>query len=115
GPLQTGQIKGVAVFTRERLAALPHAPTAREERLGFQASSRVRVWGAQRRPGPRTRQRDGAAAAPIATPSRQERTRAPGTYVVPPEKRSTEYFESIIGPEIEKNAGPLKAAGISVD
>jgi hypothetical protein len=35
--------------------------------------------------------------------------------VVSPEKWSTEYFESIIGPEIEKNAGPLKAAGISVD
>lgn len=37
------------------------------------------------------------------------------TYVVPPERRSTEYFESIIGPEIEKNAVPLKEAGISID
>jgi hypothetical protein len=35
--------------------------------------------------------------------------------VVPPEKRSTGYFESIIGAEIEKNAGPLRAAGMSVD
>ena len=27
----------------------------------------------------------------------------------------TPYFESIIGPEIEKNAGPLIEAGMSVD
>jgi len=35
--------------------------------------------------------------------------------VVPPEHRSIEYFESIIRPEIEKNAVPLKAAGILID
>jgi hypothetical protein len=34
---------------------------------------------------------------------------------VPPEQRSTEYFQSIIIPEIEKNGAPLKAAGVSVD
>jgi hypothetical protein len=37
------------------------------------------------------------------------------TYVVPPEKRTTEYLESIIGPEIEKNGAPIKAAGMSVE
>jgi hypothetical protein len=32
-----------------------------------------------------------------------------------PEKRTTEYLESIIGPEIEKNGAPIKAAGMSVE
>ena len=45
----------------------------------------------------------------------QEQLATNGTYIVAPEKRSTEYLQSIILPEIEKNAGPLKAAGMSVD
>jgi hypothetical protein len=36
-------------------------------------------------------------------------------FVPSPEHRSTEYFERMIGPEIEKNAAPLKAAGMSID
>ena len=51
----------------------------------------------------------------MESPSVQEHLATNGTYVVPPEKRSTEYFESMIAPEIEKNAVPLKAAGMSVD
>jgi hypothetical protein len=34
---------------------------------------------------------------------------------VPPEHRSAAYFQSIIGPEIEKNAAPIKAAGLSIE
>ena len=53
--------------------------------------------------------------AAMETPWVQEQLATIGAYVVPPEHRSTEYFESIIGPEIEKNGAPLKALGISVD
>ena len=45
----------------------------------------------------------------------QEQLASNSTYVVPPEKRTTEYLESIIGPEIEKNGAPIKAAGMSVE
>jgi hypothetical protein len=34
---------------------------------------------------------------------------------VPPEHRSTAYCQSIIRPEIDKNAAPLKAAGMSIE
>ena len=40
---------------------------------------------------------------------------ATGTFVVPPEHRSTAYLQSIIGPEIEKNGAPLRAAGMSIE
>ena len=56
-----------------------------------------------------------AAVGAMETPWVQEQLAKNGTYVVPPERRSTPYFESIIGPEIEKNAGPLIEAGMSVD
>jgi len=35
--------------------------------------------------------------------------------VVTLEKRSTAYLQSIVGPEIERNSLPLKAAGISIE
>lgn len=55
------------------------------------------------------------SVAAMETPSVQEQLAGNGIYVVPPEKRTTEYLESIIGPEIEKNGAPIKAAGMSVE
>jgi tripartite-type tricarboxylate transporter receptor subunit TctC len=46
------------------------------------------------------------SVAAMETPSVQEQLASNSTYVVPPEKRTTEYLESIIGPEIEKNGAP---------
>jgi hypothetical protein len=51
----------------------------------------------------------------METPSVQDQLAANGTYVVAPEKRSTEYLASIIVPEIEKNGAPIRAAGLSVE
>jgi hypothetical protein len=51
----------------------------------------------------------------METPSVQEALVSTGTFVVPPEHRSTEYLQSIIGPEIEKNGAPLRAAGMSIE
>jgi hypothetical protein len=51
----------------------------------------------------------------VETPWVQEQLATNGTYVFPPEQRSTEYFESIIVPEIEKNAAPLRAAGMLIE
>jgi Tripartite tricarboxylate transporter family receptor len=56
-----------------------------------------------------------ATVAAMETPSVQEQLAKNGTYVVPPEHRSTAYFEGLIGPEIEKNGTPLIAAAMSVD
>ena len=51
----------------------------------------------------------------METQSVQDQLATNGTYVVPPEHRSTAYLQSIIGPEIEKNGAPLKAAGMSIE
>jgi hypothetical protein len=56
-----------------------------------------------------------ATAAAINTPAVHEQLAATGTFVVPPEHQSTQYFQSIIIPEIEKNGAPLKAAGMSIE
>ena len=56
-----------------------------------------------------------AAVRAMQSPAVQEKLAKNATYIVASEHRSTTYFQSIIGPEVERNAKPLKAAGISVD
>jgi tripartite-type tricarboxylate transporter receptor subunit TctC len=114
-PLQNDLIKGIAVFRRERLPSLPNVPTAYEQGMDFDASTWFGFFVPKATPAAIIKKLHDASIAAMESPSVQEQLATNGTYVVPPDKRSTEYFESMIVPEIEKNAGPLKAAGMSVD
>jgi hypothetical protein len=49
------------------------------------------------------------------TPSVEQRLRETGTAVVAPERRSPEYLQRFVASEIERNAGPIKAAGLSIE
>jgi hypothetical protein len=40
---------------------------------------------------------------------------AAGAIVVAPERRSTEYFKAYLPKDIEKNATPIRAAGLSIE
>jgi tripartite-type tricarboxylate transporter receptor subunit TctC len=114
-PLQGDLIKGIAVFRGERLASLPNVPTANEQGKQFEASTWFGFFVPKATPAAIIKKLHDAAVGAMETPWVQEQLAKNGTYVVPPEHRSTAYFESIIGPEIEKNAGPLTEAGMSVD
>jgi tripartite-type tricarboxylate transporter receptor subunit TctC len=115
GPLQSDLIKGIAAFSRERLGSLPNVSTANEQAMQFEALTWFGFFVPKATPAGIITKLHGAAAAAMETPWVQEQLAKNGTYVVAPEHRSTAYFESIIGPEIEKNAGPLIEAGMSVD
>ena len=56
-----------------------------------------------------------ATVAAIDTPSVQEQLKEVGAVAVAPERRSPDYLQKFVVSEIEKNAAPLKAAGISMD
>jgi hypothetical protein len=51
----------------------------------------------------------------MQSPAVRKKLASNATYIVPPEHRPTAYFQSMIGPEIEKYAARLKAAGMSVE
>jgi tripartite-type tricarboxylate transporter receptor subunit TctC len=115
GPLQQNLIKGIAAFRRERLPSLPDVPTAYEQGMEFEASTWFGFFAPKATPAPIIRKLHAISLAAMETPSVQGQLAANGTYVVAPEKRSTEYLASIIAPEIEKNAAPIRAAGLSVE
>jgi tripartite-type tricarboxylate transporter receptor subunit TctC len=114
-PIQGDLIKGIAVFRQQRLPSLPNVPTADEQGIDFEASTWFGFFVPKGTPAAVIKKLHDASVAAMEAPSVQEQLAKNGTYVVPPEQRSTEYFESIIGPEIEKNAAPLTTAGISAD
>jgi len=115
GPLQNDMIKPIAVFTKDRVPALPNVPTAIEQGLEFEASTWSGLFAPMGTPSAIIKKVHDAAVWAMQSSAVQERLAKNATYIVPLEHRSTKYFEGIIGPEIEKNAGPLKAAGMAVD
>ncbi len=116
-PIQSDLVKGIAVFRHQRLPSLPNLPTAYEQgmREDFTASTWFGFFVPAGTPQAIIKKLHDATVAAIDTPAVQEQLVATGTFVVPPEHRSTEYLQSIIGPEIERNGAPLKAAGLSIE
>jgi tripartite-type tricarboxylate transporter receptor subunit TctC len=115
-PVQSDLVRGIAVFRRERLPALPRLPTADEQGMkNFEASTWFAFFYPRGTPAAIVRKLHDAAVAAMDTPSVQEQLVATGTFVAAPARRSTEYLESIITPEIERNGAPIRAAGLSID
>ena len=51
----------------------------------------------------------------METPSVQERLKEVGAVTVAPKRRSPAYLQKFVASEIEKNAAPIRAAGIAID
>lgn len=114
-PVKAGLVKPIAMLSRARLPSLPDVRTTFEQGMKFEASTWFGFFVPKATPAAIVKKLHDAAAAAINTPSVQKRLADTGTFVVPPERQSTEYLQSIIVPEIEKNGAPLKAAGMSIE
>jgi tripartite-type tricarboxylate transporter receptor subunit TctC len=109
-------VKPIANLSRERSPMLPALATAQEQGLkDFEASTWFGFFVPQHTPAAVIRKLHDATVATIETPSVQERLKEVGAMTVAPERRSPEYMQKFVASEIEKNAAPLKAAGISMD
>jgi tripartite-type tricarboxylate transporter receptor subunit TctC len=114
-PVKAGLAKGIAMLSPKRLPSLPDLPTADEQGMNFEASTWFAFFVPAGTPAAVIKKLRDATAEAINTPAVQERLAGTGTFVVPLEHQTTEYLQSIIGPEIEKNGAPLKAAGLSIE
>jgi len=114
-PLQNNLVKGIAVFRHERLPSVPDLQTSFEQGVNFEGSTWFAFFAPKGTRPEIVKKLHDASVAAMETPSVQQQLARNGTYVVAPEKRSTAYLQSIVGPEIERNGAPLKAAGISIE
>jgi tripartite-type tricarboxylate transporter receptor subunit TctC len=114
-PIQSHLVKGLAVFARERLPSLPSLPTAAEQGMDFEASTWFAFFFPKGTPDMIIKKLHDATVTAMDMPALQDQLASTGTFVVPAERRSTAYLQSIIGPEIEKNGAPIRAAGMSIE
>jgi tripartite-type tricarboxylate transporter receptor subunit TctC len=114
--MESNLVKPIAILTRDRSPMLPNLASAHEQGLNdFEASTWFGFFLPSRTPAPIIQRLHDATVATMDTPSVQERLNDVGATIVAPERRSPEYLQRFVESEIEKNAAPIKAAGISMD
>jgi tripartite-type tricarboxylate transporter receptor subunit TctC len=108
-------IKALAILSRDRSAMLPDLPSAREQGLDFEATTWFGFFVPKGTPEPIIQKLHDATVAAMDTPWVQERLNDVGAVTVAPERRSPAYLQNFVLSEIEKNAAPIKAAGLAMD
>ena len=109
-------VKPIAVPTRERAPMLPDLASAHEQGLkDFEASTWFAFFLPRRTPAPIVQRLHEASVAAMETPALQARLLESGAIVVAADRRSPDYLRRFVDSEIEKNAKPIKAAGIAMD
>src|SRR4249920_648518 len=108
-------VKPIANLSRERSPMLPALATAQEQGLNdFDASTWFGFFVPRHTPATVIHKLHDATVEAMDTPSVQERLKEAGAMTVAPERRSPDYLQKFVVSEIEKNAAPLRAAGISM-
>jgi len=111
-----GTLKGIALLAHERSPLLPSLATAHEQGLAnFEAITWNAFFLPKDTPAAIVKKLNDATNEAMNTPAIKERMHELGVTLVAPERRSPEYLQKFVEGEIEKWAGPIKAAGISVD
>jgi tripartite-type tricarboxylate transporter receptor subunit TctC len=108
-------IKAIAILSRDRSAMLPGLASAREQGLDFEASTWFGFFLPKGTPEPIIQKLNAATIAAMDTSSVQERFKEVGAVGVAPERRSPGYLHKFVLSEIERNAAPIKAAGLAMD
>jgi tripartite-type tricarboxylate transporter receptor subunit TctC len=112
--IESGQAKAVAALSARRSASLPRLATAHEQGLaGFEVSTWNALFLPKGTPAAIVRRLHDAADAAIERPDIQERLRQIGVEPTPHEDRSPESLQQLVGREISKWSGAIKAAGLA--
>lgn len=113
--IAAGTVKGIAVTGRERLPQLPDLATAEEQGLpGFDVESWYAMFMPRGVPEAIVRRLNAATNEAMNTPAVQRRLEEVSAKLVAPARRSPEYLREFVAAEVERWAGPIRAAGLSL-
>jgi tripartite-type tricarboxylate transporter receptor subunit TctC len=106
--------KAITMTTKERSATFPTIPTAHEQGLkDFVAENWLAFFFPKGTPAAIVERLNEAAIAAMNTPAVAAQLKKNGADIVAPERRTPEYLQKFVASEIEKWAGPIKAAGLT--
>jgi tripartite-type tricarboxylate transporter receptor subunit TctC len=111
--IKSGQIKAIAMLSRERSPSLPELATAHEQGL---TDLEAETWSAfflpKGTPAAINQKLREAVIAAMDTPMVRQRFGEVGAFMVGPERRSPDYLQAFVEREIERWTRAIKAAGI---
>jgi tripartite-type tricarboxylate transporter receptor subunit TctC len=111
-----GNVKALALLDAQRSPALPNVPTALEQGTkGLEAYTWNAIFLPKAAPAAVVARLNAAAVGALKTPEVRDRLTSLGAQVAPDERATPQYLASFVKSETEKWAGPIKAAGVSVD
>jgi tripartite-type tricarboxylate transporter receptor subunit TctC len=109
-------VKAIAVLTKERAPMLPQVKSSWEQGFtNLEASTWFGFMTPKGTPDAVVKKLHDATVKTMEDAEVQKQMLASGAVVVAPERRSAAYFKDFVVKEIEKNAGPIRAAGLSME
>jgi tripartite-type tricarboxylate transporter receptor subunit TctC len=114
--IENKTVKAIAVLTKERAPMLPNVKSAWEQ--GFtelEASTWFGFCVPKGTPEPVITRLHDATVTAMEDKDVRKQMMTGGAIVVAPERRSTEYLKAYVLQDIAKNAGPIRAAGLSIE
>jgi hypothetical protein len=107
-------VKAIATLSLNRSPSLPDLASAHEQGLiNFDASNWSGFFLPKGTPMVIVRKLHDATVATMNTPEVQMHLKRIGADLVAPERRSPQYLTQFVASEIDKWAGPIKAAGVT--
>jgi tripartite-type tricarboxylate transporter receptor subunit TctC len=114
--IDSGAVKGLAIFDSKRSPALPNVPTAAEQGT---SDLLAYTWNAlflpKGTPDAIVTKLNRATIEAMKTPWVRERLEGLGAEIVPDNEATPQYLGDYVKKEIEKWAAPIKASGVTVD
>jgi tripartite-type tricarboxylate transporter receptor subunit TctC len=109
-----GNVRALAIMTKDRSPVLPNLPTAIEQGLNVEAYTWNAFFLPKGTPADIVKKLNDATVKAMDNPEIKERLQGLGATVVAADRRSPEYLGGFVKSEIEKWAAPIKASGVSV-
>ncbi|MBX6328796.1 MAG: tripartite tricarboxylate transporter substrate binding protein BugD [Pseudolabrys sp.] len=110
-----GNVKAIAILTRQRSPVEPNLPTALEQGLDVQAYTWNAVFLPKGAPETVVKKLNAAIVEAMKTPSVRSRLESFGAQIVDENRTSPAYLAGFVKSEIEKWAAPIKASGVQIN
>jgi tripartite-type tricarboxylate transporter receptor subunit TctC len=115
-PIDSGVVKGLAIFDSKRSPALPDVPTAAEQGTpNLVAYTWNAIFLPKGTPEPIVKKLHDAALAAMHTPAVHDRLTGLGAEIVSDQDATPQHLGELVKSEIAKWAAPIKAAGVTVE
>jgi tripartite-type tricarboxylate transporter receptor subunit TctC len=114
--IEGGNVKALAIFDKQRSAALPNVPTAGEQGTpGLEAYTWNAIFLPKGTPDAIVTRLNAVVRESMKSPSVRERLQGLGAEIVTDDRATPRYLDAFVKSEIEKWAGPIKASGVSAE